>query len=337
MIMILFISILSATSVYGQAPDITGKSSSPDEGKRVQNPNSGDIYLVLDGLRCKIPDTQTYSNLFEDQAGIEKDVKYDQIPIGIALSRDACIFKSNNSEDVYFSNNGQWRRFMSNDVFKQFHFDPNKVHKIEGSPGNFGSPTSLLSSNLKADPSERIVSIKNFSAVTARQQTGVWCWAACIQMVLNFNGINWTQSQVVEDTKGQIVLEGASIQEIMNFFPRWHVEQNGRKWYGDCFYVQGMPPVSMIITQLEINRPLIIGVNQHHVVILHKAAFVGGPNVPPGFVLPGGRIPQDGTEQIRYVVIFDPWNGVDYVVDWNSAIKQFSGGWFAWAGESKAF
>ena len=43
-----------------------------------------------------------------------------------------------------------------------------------------------------------------FSAAqsTGRQRQANWCWAACVQMVLNYHGLHITQEQVVEKIYG---------------------------------------------------------------------------------------------------------------------------------------
>jgi len=191
----------------------------------------------------------------------------------------------------------------------------------------FGGRTASSSSN----PVSRIASgqgveVTGFPKFAARQQTQVWCWAACIQMILNYNSVNWSQPQVVENTKGYVAFQTATAQEITNFFPRWRFEYNGRNWRGDCIYEPGPPNSSMMLRVLSMNRPLIVGVNRQHVVILYKATYSGGS----GQRLPGGVIPQTGNEIITSVTIFDPWTGTDRVIPWSSAPNELTDTWYAW-------
>ena len=47
-----------------------------------------------------------------------------------------------------------------------------------------------------------------FREFVARQEKDCWCWAACVQMVLNYQGINVDQEDVVRRAKGLRIRSG---------------------------------------------------------------------------------------------------------------------------------
>lgn len=53
-----------------------------------------------------------------------------------------------------------------------------------------------------------------FKEYVARQEEDCWCWAACVQMVLNYQGVDVDQEDLVRRAKGYRVNEGGTAYDI---------------------------------------------------------------------------------------------------------------------------
>ena len=160
--------------------------------------------------------------------------------------------------------------------------------------------------------------IKGFSKATARQKTPVWCWAAAMQMVFNYGGVDWTQEDVVNSVKNRLAFETATPEEIYRGLNGWKFQHNAERWTVGCIYMKGMPVPSMIVRNLDIQRPIIVGVNGHHVVVLFKADFRRSTTQEP---------------QITSVTVYDPWDGKEKMMPWPAA--ELSDVWYVWVALAK--
>ena len=61
-----------------------------------------------------------------------------------------------------------------------------------------------------------------FREFVARQEKDCWCWAACVQMVLNYQGINVDQEDVVRRAKGLRINEGGTAYDIQRAADGWN-------------------------------------------------------------------------------------------------------------------
>lgn len=61
-----------------------------------------------------------------------------------------------------------------------------------------------------------------------RQRQENWCWAACVQMVLNFHGLYVSQEQVVERIFGRQVNRPATNYQILEALSGWAPDYRGR-------------------------------------------------------------------------------------------------------------
>ncbi|MFQ8601178.1 MAG: papain-like cysteine protease family protein [Oscillospiraceae bacterium] len=55
---------------------------------------------------------------------------------------------------------------------------------------------------------------------SARQAKSQWCWAASLQVMLAYYGIHKLQANIVIDVKGANVNDGATFDEIINYFQK---------------------------------------------------------------------------------------------------------------------
>lgn len=133
----------------------------------------------------------------------------------------------------------------------------------------------------------------------------------------NQAGVGWSQQDVVQSVKGHIAFQTATPNQITQGLNGMRVQHDGKPWTVGCLYMQGMPVPSMLVRNLDQQRPVIVGVNGQHVVVLWKAEFTRTPTEP----------------QIRSVTIFDPWDGKDKVLPWPAT--QLSDTWLVWVALEK--
>ncbi len=156
----------------------------------------------------------------------------------------------------------------------------------------------------------------DFLGVEATQKTPVWCWAACIQMVLNYHGVQWQQEDVVLAVKGYLARETASNAEIVGFLNQAGFDYDGDRWASRCAFYQGAPNPTWLIDELLADRPLIVsyqtGPNSGHVVILFAAEYQPTPQGPI----------------IRSVQIYDPFTNENRIVPGTVVATQTTGHWF---------
>ena len=64
-----------------------------------------------------------------------------------------------------------------------------------------------------------------FDECFSQQEKENWCWAACIQMVLKYQGIRVSQSEIAKRTFGDNKNATANGYDIINSINGWHIEK----------------------------------------------------------------------------------------------------------------
>lgn len=129
-----------------------------------------------------------------------------------------------------------------------------------------------------------------------RQRMGNWCWAACVQMVLNYHGLYVTQEQIVNRVFGTTVDQPASPQQIMQALQGWAPDARGRfsQISADSSDLQ---PAS-VLQDLEYRWPLIVGLsgpnNTGHAYVMTAACY---------------HMDGKGSPHIYSVILRDPYPG----------------------------
>lgn len=101
------------------------------DGSLVRAYNTPQVYLILEGKRCHIPNSTVYDILFEDWNSIHNIEKsfLETMPLGDSLSHDACLIE-NADGIIYLCSNGEKRRIRSVSDFNQAGFARSKVKKL---------------------------------------------------------------------------------------------------------------------------------------------------------------------------------------------------------------
>lgn len=132
-----------------------------------------------------------------------------------------------------------------------------------------------------------------FREHVARQRSDNWCWAACIQMVLNYQGVNVTQEQIVENVFGSQIDRPAAADVIAQAANGWRAKGHTIQARVENPYYTS---AESFINDLVEKYPLIIGLS------------MPGQNVGHAYVLTGVSFRVfNGQYYPVEVILRDPW------------------------------
>jgi hypothetical protein len=136
-----------------------------------------------------------------------------------------------------------------------------------------------------------------------RQELQNWCWAASIEMVLRFHGVNVSQRDIVQQVFGAQVDRPAGAEQILYALNGWRIDRSGRRFtvVADPYVVSGW----QLIEDLAYRWPLIVGLY--------------GEPVGHAYVLTAVRYSIDpwGRPFFHSVVLRDPWPGSPHRQEWS--------------------
>ena len=158
----------------------------------------------------------------------------------------------------------------------------------------------------------------------ASQQDSMWCWAASIQMVLNYYRVRIEQQQIVARTYGgHLPNQGADIYAMTANLNNWSIDNLGRYYIVMASVNFGAPTPAFLLAELSQQRPMIIGYRtgpqSSHAVVVTAASYTQSPYGPI----------------IQSVVVRDPWPSpknvqtrgrVEY--PWASLANQINAHWY---------
>jgi hypothetical protein len=150
------------------------------------------------------------------------------------------------------------------------------------------------------------IKIKDFKVLASydKQQNTKWCWAACVQMVLNYYNVFITQQKIVNNCFGKVVNRAADDKVMFKALNGWNTDVAGTmvKVSSNAYPAT----IKEISSFLKSQRPLIVGLSQ------------GAGNVGHAYVLIGMyyRKNTDNPEEKPYsLILVDPWPGNPSIVD----------------------
>ena len=101
---------------------------------------------------------------------------------------------------------------------------------------------------------------EKFQPYDAKQEKSNWCWAACVQMVLHYQGIHIKQEELVRRVKGSARNEGGTASDMAQAADGWQV--NGKVLKARFINRSGVPGVSKhLIDDLANKYPIIVGLD----------------------------------------------------------------------------
>lgn len=144
------------------------------------------------------------------------------------------------------------------------------------------------------------IETKVFNFFTAAQKNSNWCWAASIQMVLNYYGINITQEQIVlrtygRDRLGRIPDLPCTIETIHRNLNNWNIDNSGKSYSVSAYFGQGAPNAVQLVNQLALFKPIIIAYRYYdvsHIMVITAVEYV---KLLPDII------------RIEKVIVRDPW------------------------------
>lgn len=147
------------------------------------------------------------------------------------------------------------------------------------------------------------VASEYFVPYVAEQEYDNWCWAACIKMVLNYQGVQVSQSQIVQKAYGRIVNSPANCDIMTNSADGWRVSAYTLEAWQESSVHQ-----FELIDDLAKKYPVIIGLN------------MPGHDVGHAYVLTGIYFVYDNnmSKKPYRVILRDPWpdNPSKTELDW---------------------
>lgn len=169
------------------------------------------------------------------------------------------------------------------------------------------------------------ISSNEFSAIASfgKQHSMNWCWAACIQMVLNYNSIPVLQEQIVKRTLGKLVDKPADPNIMFKALNGWEVDIYGKNvLVKSNFYSTDTKEITSFLAS---NKPLIVGLRQSG-AIGHAYVLIG--------VFYETVYKNNG--QISYkphsVLLVDPWPGNNSFTDmsWSDFADRLNVSYKVW-------
>lgn len=129
------------------------------------------------------------------------------------------------------------------------------------------------------------------------QEQQTWCWAACIEMVLDYHGPNVNQNAIVRqvygsDWNGRAPDAPASFAQVQGLLNQWGIDDDGDRFWVQATGAPGAPPPAWLDGELRNECPIIV------------LFFPAGPQLGH-FVVVAGRY-FDG-RQITRLHIWDPY------------------------------
>ncbi len=129
--------------------------------------------------------------------------------------------------------------------------------------------------------------------IAGRQRQQNWCWAASVQIVLNYHGLYVTQEQVVQRIYGNLVDAPAVPEQILTALSGWAPDTRGR--YSSIHASPYVFNGTEIVTDLSNHWPFIVilkGEPINHACILTGVYYSLDPLRQPFF---------------HTAIIRDPW------------------------------
>lgn len=112
-----------------------------------------------------------------------------------------------------------------------------------------------------------------FFEISGRQRSMNWCWAACIQMVLNYNGLYVRQEDIVMRCFGSLTDHPGGPREMFLALSGWAYNVYGG--ISNIYTSNFVTGPNEIQAFLAANKPLIVGLNNPNSRIGHAYVLTG--------------------------------------------------------------
>jgi hypothetical protein len=147
-----------------------------------------------------------------------------------------------------------------------------------------------------------------------KQRQENWCWAACIQMILNYHGLIVTQEDVVYKVFGDVDDHRATDQEILSALDSWAFNLQGGM--SKVYYQAGVNSPNEVVNLLAAKWPLLVGIKEadssKHTYVMTDVFY---------------SVDRLNNTYPDKVVLRDPWPGTSnstIIMSWDELVKKCS-------------
>jgi len=155
-----------------------------------------------------------------------------------------------------------------------------------------------------------------FKYYVAKQEKANWCWAACTQMVLNYQGVQITQEDIVEKAFGALVDKPAGADVIARAANGWNYNGTSLKAWADYNISPSTISLHKLIDALAYKYPVIIGLK-----------MPGQTHVGHAYVLTAIYYRKNGDIKSPFkVALRDPWptNPSRLELSWDDFVNRIN-------------
>lgn len=154
------------------------------------------------------------------------------------------------------------------------------------------SKAADFSSTSQTDSDKEIavgIAPERFRFVYASQRGSQWCWAACIEMLMNYYGVSLTQEDIVARSygttpDGELPDFAGSIAVVTTNLNHQSVDRSGKPYAVECAVTPGPPSTAHLVYELGRGLPVMCGYaagpTAGHAVIITEAVYVDSPAGP---------------------------------------------------------
>jgi len=221
------------------------------------------------------------------------------------------ILKRQNALSLAKVDIAQWTKVMLNVARHQALFQIMELLD----PDQQREATAALARILRSDE------IVEFETFKAKQQNDYFCWAACLQMLFNYAGVDWDQDRIANEIKGTSEAQTATPEEISKRGTGWRLDLKdpAKNWNADIAYHKEVPPGGLVVGMIQFNTLIFVELGGGHVAVLYKISYRETVPYPT----------------LDTATIYDPLTGRDLNIKWSDeADKQITGWWLAAASKS---
>lgn len=115
-----------------------------------------------------------------------------------------------------------------------------------------------------------------FDFAAAAQEQEMWCWAASVQMLLKYYGIEQSQEQIVSRVYGHPFNEPGTDEAISASLHGWGINADRRRFIVQSRVVAGPPAPHVLFRELSAHRPILLtfspGFAVGHAVVVTAAS-----------------------------------------------------------------
>lgn len=117
----------------------------------------------------------------------------------------------------------------------------------------------------------------------AVQRNSMWCWAAAIQMILRYYGVNISQEDIVKqsfgvDEWGNIKNKPAGFDIMTQHLNKFGIDVKGKHYVVQSLLHPGAPEPTLLLRELSANRPILLSYQSrprmNHAVVCTAAKIV---------------------------------------------------------------